>query len=81
MIAETSVWGGMLYLHGTHMRALELSYYMYKDRMDFRERLGISQDTISLDKARVWGFLLTITFMVVGGTDYVRRMCANARRR
>jgi len=76
MIAETSVWGGMLYLHGTHMRALELSFHMYKDTMAL-----ISQDTISLDKARVWGFLLTITFMVVGGTDYVRRMCANARRR
>jgi hypothetical protein len=79
MVAETSVYGGMMYLHGTHMRSFELSWALYEDVMSSGSNKGKSQITHASGLS--WAFLLTLTFMVRGGGEYVRRTCSNARRR
>ena len=75
MIAETSVYGGMMHLHGTHMRSTKISVKMYFDMMARLKKDG----KISEVEAMAWAFLLTMTFISVGGLEYVRRMCGNAR--
>ncbi|GMI37884.1 hypothetical protein TrCOL_g5122 [Triparma columacea] len=72
--AETSVFGGMLCLHGTHMRSFHLALAMYKDYMTFQKMKQIGYST-----CRAWGYLAMTTFMVVGGPDYIRRMCGGGR--
>ncbi|GMI48414.1 hypothetical protein TrCOL_g7443 [Triparma columacea] len=72
--AETSVFGGMLCLHGTHMRSFKLALAMYKDYMTFQKMKQIGEST-----CRAWGYLAMTTFMVVGGPEYIRRMCGGGR--
>ena len=78
MHTETSVYGGMGNLHGTHMRAHGHAHKTYIDSLKF---LKLKNVHLSEDKTHVWAFLLVLTYLCVGGPQYARCMCKQARKR